>query len=374
MHYQSVKIKNYKSIRELTLPLTTFNVFIGANGCGKSNILEAIAMYAAAATNGSFSASISNLQERGVRVARPSLMRNSFLGHKEGSKIEIGLLSKANTEFLTFTLEAKSEDIYSDWEDPEKQKQRKQLQFEEPAKAAATILLHFFRSTRYNFTIYQLTTPALRGLSNDSKLQPLGIYGEGLDVLINNFDKEERAQFDEYLYLIDWLEDVEIDEGDRHKNQGHKLGRSSSRLYFRDKYMRRNNNLFSSENSNEGVLHILFYLALFISKRTPKFFAIDGIETSLNPRICRELTRVLAELAVKNQKQALITTHNPAVLDGINLNDEQQALFVVSRNDEGHTRTQQIKERPTLSESDKNYKLSELWLRNKIPNSTPDNF
>jgi AAA15 family ATPase/GTPase len=42
-------IKNYKSIRELTLPLGRINVFIGENGAGKSNILEVIALAAAAA-------------------------------------------------------------------------------------------------------------------------------------------------------------------------------------------------------------------------------------------------------------------------------------------------------------------------------------
>jgi hypothetical protein len=34
----------------------------------------------------------------------------------------------------------------------------------------------------------------------------------------------------------------------------------------------------------------------------------------------------------------LVTTHNPAALDGLNLNDEDQRLFVVYRNDEGPPR------------------------------------
>ena len=81
------------------------------------------------------------------------------------------------------------------------------------------------------------------------------------------------------------------DDKDILKLDGHKIGKSTSRLYFQDKFMSKKNNIFSAENANEGILHILFYLSLFISKNTPKFFAIDNIEKSLNPKLCRALTK-----------------------------------------------------------------------------------
>jgi AAA15 family ATPase/GTPase len=40
-------IENYKSIQNLTLDVGRVNVLIGENGCGKSNILEAITFAAA---------------------------------------------------------------------------------------------------------------------------------------------------------------------------------------------------------------------------------------------------------------------------------------------------------------------------------------
>ena len=39
---QEIRIKNFKSVQKLKLELGRVNVLIGANGCGKSNILEAI--------------------------------------------------------------------------------------------------------------------------------------------------------------------------------------------------------------------------------------------------------------------------------------------------------------------------------------------
>ena len=40
---RNVQIHNYKSLPDLSLDLGRVNVLIGANGSGKSNILEAIA-------------------------------------------------------------------------------------------------------------------------------------------------------------------------------------------------------------------------------------------------------------------------------------------------------------------------------------------
>ena len=134
--------------------------------------------------------------------------------------------------------------------------------------------------------------------------------------------------------------------------------------------MRKNNNVFSAENANEGALHILFYLALFISKKTPVFFAVDNIETALNPKLLRTLIKALSNLTVKNNKQVLLTTHNPSALDGLNLHDDNQRLFVVKRNDKGHTTIKRIKLKP---QKDKNYKLSEMWQRGFI-GGLPNNF
>ncbi|MFM7190477.1 MAG: AAA family ATPase, partial [Microcystaceae cyanobacterium] len=68
-------IENYKSIQSLTLPLGRVTVLIGENGCGKSNILEAIALGSAAAAD-----KLSNefLAPRGIRVTDPKLMRSGF--------------------------------------------------------------------------------------------------------------------------------------------------------------------------------------------------------------------------------------------------------------------------------------------------------
>jgi predicted ATPase len=104
---------------------------------------------------------------------------------------------------------------------------------------------------------------------------------------------------------------------------------------------------------------------LFISDKTPKFFAIENIDNALNPKLACDLMKVLAQLAEKYGKQVIFTTHNAAILDGLNLNDPEQRLFVASRNAVGHTKMLRIEKKPPTTNR-QSVKLSEQFLRGYI--------
>ncbi|NDV60749.1 AAA family ATPase [Bacteroides sp. 519] len=360
----NIQIQDFKSITDLSLDLGRVNVFIGANGSGKSNILEAIAM---AASVRSTQIEVKELISKGVRVAKPYLMQSSFPEHKTANKIKLQMAFKEGHLSYPITNE-NPDDIYSPWNCYIKTSGRDEVSHEEVDRIVCNN-----RNYVSQFLIYSTSITALRGLSNESYQYPLGIYGEGLDVLLNNLPAEEIEQIKAVAKkCISWIDDIFFDPEERYKIHGYKLGRSISNLYFIDKYMEQRNNIFSAENANEGALELLFYLTLFVAQKTPPFFAIDNIETGLNPRLCRFLIKNISELAVRNQKQAIITTHNPATLDGLNLYDDDQRLFVVARNDEGHTVAKRIKMKPASNGSDKPM-LSELWMKGFL-GGLPDNF
>jgi len=81
-----IGIKNYKSIVDDEIELGRINVFIGENGAGKSNILEAVAVLSAYLN---FDLSVEGLFNRGVRVTKPKLMFNSFNKLKADKGISI---------------------------------------------------------------------------------------------------------------------------------------------------------------------------------------------------------------------------------------------------------------------------------------------
>ena len=196
-----------------------------------------------------------------------------------------------------------------------------------------------------------------------SRHEPLGIYGEGLDVAIAQLPDALRAELLEHARMIAWLDDLEIDRGGARKLQGDKPGRSVSELYFADRFLSDERRVFSAENANEGILHVLFHLVLFLHPQGPRLLGIDNIETALNPHLLRHLVKALAGIAAAHDRQALVTTHNPAALDGLNLHDDEQRLFIVSRDDDGHTQARRVKVKPEHVVNGAKLKLSELWMR-----------
>lgn len=350
-----IDIKNFKSIAQTSMPLGRINVFIGANGSGKSNILEAIGM-AAAIRNGEVT--LDSLVQRGVRIARPELMINSFYGQLSSRLIHISFYE--DETIASFDIQRlKSSDIYAPWKVGGVSAHQKEAN------------LQALQETIFRYAIYTPDIDALRGLTSGAMIYPLGLHGEGLDVLLGQLPKEEWTVIKDVVkQFVSWVDDMTFDFEGIYKFQGYKLGRSKSDLYFRDSFMQKKNNLFSAENVNEGVLVLLFYLALLVSKSTPKFFAIDNIDTGLNPRLCRYLMKVIAKLAAQYDKQLLMTTHNPAILDGITLNGDGTHLFVVERSDEGDTRIDELKLKPA---TEKRMKLSEMWM-NGLIGGIPEEF
>ena len=70
-----IRILNYKSLNDIYFDPTHVNLFLGENGAGKSNILEALAMYSAAKSN-----MLSNefLISRGIRPIDPLTTLSQF--------------------------------------------------------------------------------------------------------------------------------------------------------------------------------------------------------------------------------------------------------------------------------------------------------
>ena len=367
---ERVHIKNFKSIYDLDINVGRVNLFIGENGSGKSNLLEALVFVSASQSN-----KLDNefLVSRGLRLTEPVLMRSAFDEENSYKSIEISIGRKKELEHYEFKNENSE---YSKWKNlssqllinlikqlnPEKYEGSKENLISELSRLNITDINESFLyevSSLYNlknFIIYSPENTALRIFEKEGQIQPLGINGEGLLKLlkvVNNYeDKSYINTIIESLQLFDWFEDIKISDD---------FSFGEQKLTIKDKYLYKE---IDQRSTNEGFLFILFYITLIVAKETPKSFAIDNIDASLNPKLCTKLMTIICELAKKYDKQIFLTTHNPAILDGIDLNDEEQKLFVVSRNKSGHTRMKNItaKDKPKSS-NDEPLKLSEAFLR-----------
>ncbi len=390
---KEIKIQNYKSVQDLTLELGRVNVLIGANGCGKSNILEAIAFGSAASDD-----KLGNefLSARGIRVTEPIYMRSGF--NKLNSNIPIVLKIIFNIDEYFFEINNKNE-AFSDWKRTMIPTNENNISFDlkklselinnsglinnksdkseidsiieklsNEVKPITEIVIYKLdeRKTFADFLIYAPENTFLRKFEDESQIEPLGIRGEGLFKLLSVMSQETPEEFQEIienLELIDWFDGFEIPKD---------LVFTERRIRIKDRFLEEGLQYFDQRSSNEGFLFLMFYFALFISKYTPKFFAIDNIDASLNPKLCIELIKILTKLAKKHDKQVIFTTHNPAILDGLNLNDDEVRLLVVSRNKDGHTKTKRIKPTP-VPEGEIPVRLSEQFMRGYI-GGLPKNF
>ena len=212
-----------------------------------------------------------------------------------------------------------------------------------------------------SFITYRPTEGNLRK-NPETRMFPFGTKGEGLLKYFKELGQESSDLFAEInngLHLLDWFDNFSIPDD---------LLSNEYALSIGDKYLKESMHMFDQRSTNEGFLYLLFYITLFNSKDTPNFFAIDNIEISFNPKLCTKLTEYLVESSVKNDKQVILTTHSPYVLDGLDLSNDYVRLFVARRNIDGHTQLERICYR-----EGRNMLLSELWMSGLI-GGLPDNF
>jgi AAA15 family ATPase/GTPase len=95
-----LRVRNFKSLRDVALKLGRINVFIGENGCGKSNLLEAVALAGA-----SIGDRLDNefLVSRGIRVTEPQHMRSAFCPDDDKVQLDFKYAADADAIYLNYT-------------------------------------------------------------------------------------------------------------------------------------------------------------------------------------------------------------------------------------------------------------------------------
>ncbi len=385
MKLRQVHIKGFKSIVEQTIWLGRVNCFIGANGVGKSNVLEALGVLGAAADG---RVDDEHIIRNGVRAGLPRLFKTSFAGTRipghitleatgePAATFRVALLNPLDkptpawsfkTEFLSSgETEVVSRGVRTDKENLDETRGLSTLKVVElEADNPASQLIKALQE----YAIYTPNTPALRSTVQDPQTRiPVGLAGGGLAEGFESIKEGlDEALLDEVLGLIDWVSEVGVTNvvGDLLSPS---VPRTTNVLKFTDRFMAPSRNTLTAADASEGALYVLFAAVLCLSPAAPSIFAIDNLDSALNPRLVTRLVSRLAGwlAAADPDRQLLFTAHNPAVLDGLDLDDDEVRLFAVERNSEGHTTVRRITLTPELSKLNKDYPLSRLWAMGNL--------
>jgi hypothetical protein len=356
---ESLQIESFKSLEKVEVHLGCVNVFVGANGSGKSNFLEALGVIGAAA-NGRVDDEA--LLRRGVRPGLPALYKSSFKGSRQPPEIRftacnanasyaVGLYNPLNNpepawRFKTELLKEHGAPVVG-------RSPRSKLRLDPASGFAALKAVEILPespagqllSDLRQYAIYSPDTATLRGLDSDPQSrEPVGLSGGRLaeavqDVFFaSDVVAEDRSElFTSVMELVGWARGLGT-SGPSAVPVSKSIPQPARILRFRDRYMVEGRNYLSGYDASEGALYVLFMMALVHHKLSPPVLSVDNFDHALNPRLAKALTKQLCDWALKSSRQQLLlTSHNPLVLDGLPLNDDRVRLFTVQRTVKGKT-------------------------------------
>ncbi len=383
---QRVQIERFKSIVDLEIDLGRVNVFIGANGSGKSNVLEAVGVLGAAASG---RVDDESLLRRGVRPGVPGLYKTAFKLAKNVPHIKFGARSEAEAVYEV-TLWNPLKDPSPAWRfktevllttggrpvatrNPASKKtlnQERGLAALESIELLAEDPAYLLMSELRDYSIHCPNTPTLRGLVQDQQSRmPLGLSGGRLPEAVAELsaaaskDESLEAAVARAHDLLDWAIDYRTAASGT-VPLSPSAARSAQVVEFRDRFMMHGRNRLTGYDASEGALYLLYYVTLALHPKAPRCLAVDNFDQALNPRLAQRVAGAICEwTAHGNPKQWLLTAHNPAVLDGLPLGDPGVRLFAVDRNSEGHTQVRRIDVATGLAKRpDESWTLSRMWM------------
>jgi len=391
---KKVTVKSFKSLESVTVELGQVNVFVGANGSGKSNLIEAIGVLSAAADG---KVNDQTLLQRGVRPGVPALYKSAFRA-LNGDKSRM----PAHIFFSTESEHAKYEvSLHNPLNDPSPawrfkfellERGSKKLVGRAPAMrpkpnpeqglAALTAVelsendaaLQLLKDLQ-GYVIFSPNTAVLRGVSTETQpRKPVGLSGGQLPTAIHQLlgfrKKSSHAKqvCRDALELIDWAKSFGSSPASLMPLSPSAAG-SPRVIRFVDKYLEDGRNKLSGYDASEGALYVLFLAVLAGHEASPAFCAVDNADHGLNPRLARSLVSRFCDwcLGAPRSRQTLLTTHNPLVLDGLPLQDDRVRLFTVARTNTGRTTVRRVVVSDALRKrAEQGWALSRLWVMGEL--------
>ena len=314
---EKFSVKTFKSLEDVTVELGRVNVFIGANGSGKTGLLEALGILSAAAKG---QVDDQALLARGVRLGVPKLYKSAFPA-RHGKRILPHLSFEACSAQAEYRVS-----LLNNLEDPDPTWSYKTESWEEngtqlasrsprspasrqggnkqrglaagrsgdAAEGPALSLLNALQ----NYVIFSPTTAVIRRLMPETQpVRPIGLSGGNLEEavygLLRQRNKDEMAEkiYKDVLKMIDWARAFKLSE------QKSSLTGSSPRIeiHFRDRFMKEGRNLLSAYEVSEGALYVLFLAVIAGHRSSPPLCAVDNADHGLNPRLARALMECLCQ-------------------------------------------------------------------------------
>jgi predicted ATPase len=302
-----VHIQNFKSLRDLSVELERFTVFVGANGSGKTSVLEAI--------------------HNAVRVATGDSQK-VFALEPHGDWIYtrggVGDLSiRCETDGGAFGLEATPPEGYP----PPELMQKKTWAYRTKVFGAPRLTAHEL-ARRMAFLRLNATVMARPSYSENDPPR-VEYNGRGLASVLAYLALNDPQRFDDLVAvartLIPRLRRIRFRKATVYRTESElvrfgndTVERSSRRSYQGELILfdfEHAENV-SARTASEGTMLMLGLLTVLLGPIRPRILLLDDIEHSLHPLAQKQLVGVIGQILEKYPDlQLLATTHSPYLLN-----------------------------------------------------------
>jgi predicted ATPase len=332
---RQVQARHYKSIDQAVVDLEPFTVLVGPNGAGKSNFIDALAF-------------IKECLAQSIEVAWERRGGPSIPTRQRGEPATLGLrvlmdLAAGSTADYAFEILAEDSDFAVAREScvirdrnggssgfqvvngkfvQEIPGIRPRISADRLALFAASALdefrplYDFLTSIRY----YSVEPAQLRGWQKMDSGDVLKADGSNAAAVLNHLEQLGMRDQDERYERICRLLATVVPGIQAISPASDGTGREAM-IEFLQKVGEERPTAFASLETSDGTLRILGLLLAIYQPQAPSVLLIEEPEATIHPAAVEVVTQIL--LDASQERQVLITTHSPDILDFKEIRDDQ---------------------------------------------------
>lgn len=358
---EQVLIENYKSIKDLSLPLNRLNVLIGSNGAGKSNFISFFELTKAIYEQrfGSYTLSkggIDNLLRQGRRVS-PSIQglidfdnTNAFFFEIKPSQSNKGYIEKTGDFFNNCHKPGKD---YSQWNRTIWDSAVEESSLKDNKRWRTAYLRKYLGS----FTVYHFhDTSATSPMRGDCPIND------------NEYLRDNGSNLAAYLYslMLNDEKTFRLIEGVIRSIapyfKGFKLRPdANNKERIRLEWEERDTDMYLDGYSfSDGTLRFIALTTLLLQSKMPEVIIIDEPELGLHPAAINKLAQLVKQASLKSQ--IILSTQSTNLVNCFEVED----IIVVDRADNQSVFRHLEREELEKWMDDYELSLSDLWEKNMI--------
>jgi predicted ATPase len=315
---ESIEFKNFKALKDTTLPLSPFTLIIGPNGSGKSTAIQAL-----------------------KAIRDPSLVRFEDVISVEPLDNMVKVIVNGSVKI---SLNGKSAS------------ESTSLSFIWTLNSAPNNFAHPFYPLLQSVQAYSLNARNIATPSTITRNVKLGESGENLAAILDNLLGQERERFDalnkEFGRLLPEFDQILLNVTD---TQQKAISLRTRKGHYK----------LSARDLSEGTLLALALLTLAYLPQPPAIICLEEPDRGIHPRLLRDISDALNRLAypesvgeTRQPVQVIATTHSPYFLD---LYKDFPEQVVIANKIGQEVKFERLSDRPHYEEIIQDASLGDAW-------------